>query len=144
MDKPKWWPVLIAGTVTGVVSETLHFTFGAVLFRAEVEDAFIAAGGRLPEAPSLVLQLITVGLLIGVVTVWLYAELVSRNRGGLRTALDVALMVWFLCSFVPSHTFLVSGIFPPAVLFTAMVWSLLAFCTATTLGSSLYDRLRRR
>lgn len=131
--------VVVGGVVAGLIIKLAEFTFHGLLFRAQTEDALIEAGARMPVTAGMMMQSLIMGLLTGIVALWLYAAIARVN---VRGAINGALVVWFLTSFVPSHQMLLSGIFPPMLLFAWIGWSLIAFVLAVAIGAWVYGERR--
>ena len=79
-----------------------------------------------------------VGLLEGIIGLWLYAALTSRYGMGSTTAGKTGLVVWALVSGLPNLMWLPSGLLPARLMTFGMVVDFIAILLGITMGSLLY------
>lgn len=104
--------------------------------------AWLEALGRPAPGEEVAVFAIAMSVGVGVVAVWLYAAVRSRYGAGPRTALRVALAVWFLGCLVPETGMLAMGIRPANLYWPSIVLSLVSVVLATLAGARLYREAR--
>ncbi|MCZ6824168.1 MAG: hypothetical protein O7E50_00600, partial [Gemmatimonadetes bacterium] len=84
------------------------------------------------------IMLVLMTLVLGFISVWLYAAIRPRFGPGPRTAVYAAFLVWFLVSVVPTVYNSLAPLFPPSLMMTASVFALFELPIATVAGAWLY------
>ena len=79
-----------------------------------------------------------VGLLEGIIGVWLYAALVSRYGTGSTTAGKAGLVVWALVSGLPGLMWLPAGLLPGRLMTFGVIVDFIAILLGITMGALLY------
>ncbi|MFT3917195.1 MAG: hypothetical protein QM704_24835 [Anaeromyxobacteraceae bacterium] len=97
-----------------------------------------AARGVPPMGPGAMAFFFVFSLSLGVLVVWLYAALLPRFGPGPRTALLVAMILWFLTSFSSSAANVAYGFMPLGLTVVGMTWGLAELVLAALVGTRLY------
>lgn len=125
--------VLIGGIVAGVLYNIGGVTIAAVL---DLAAAFERLGVE-PSAGVAMLH-VTLRLIFGLVSVFLYAAIRPRFGPGPAAAVFVGVLLW-LTAYVPSTIVLMElGVFTTAQAAGGIAWGLLEACLATVVGAWLY------
>ncbi len=128
--------VVGGGLVAGLV-----ICASAALMVPVVGDEMAAAQAALgvpPMGPGAMAFFFAFSLSLGLLVVWLYAALLPRFGPGPRTALLVAVLLWFLTSFSSSAANLAYGFMPLGLTVVGMVWGLAELVVAALVGTRLY------
>lgn len=94
MGKINWGRVFVCGLVTGFVL----FAVGGVIFTVRLAyfDAEMSELG--PGAPFSIFLVLVLNLVVGIVTIWLYAAIRPRYGPGPKTAAVAGFAVWLIFS----------------------------------------------
>ena len=138
MGRINWGRVFVCGLLTGVVG----LVFGLLIFTVWGSD-FVAAMltlGRpiaLPKTGWQIFSIIVLNLVLGIVTIWLYAAIRPRYGPGPKTA-AVAGFAMFLILSLADAFFMTLGLLPVKVLLAPMYAALVGIVAATEVGAWLY------
>jgi hypothetical protein len=117
--------VLLGGIVAGIVSDALGYLVDGVLLDSRWSDGMLALGHS-EFSPYQWIWFNVLGLLGGIVLIWLYAAIRPRFGGGVGTAIMAGVAVWVVGSLIPNLSFMwFGGLFSK---------HLTAFTTAGALG----------
>jgi hypothetical protein len=97
--------VILAGIVAGIVSDAIGFLVDGVLL-APRWAAGMADLGRLEFTTDQMIQFNLLGLVSGIVLIWIYAAIRPRFGAGPKTAILAGLAVWVVGSLVPNLGFM--------------------------------------
>jgi hypothetical protein len=79
------------------------------------------------------------GIVGGIVAVWLYAAIRPRFGAGLATAIRAGVVVWFLGTLLPNATFMyVGGLFSKHLALYTTLGGLVEVVVGTIAGAALY------
>lgn len=78
------------------------------------------------------------GILTGIVTIWLYAAARPRYGAGAGTAVIIAIGVWILGYAIPDIGIAGQGLFSMRLMCTEAVVGLVEVIVATVVGAALY------
>jgi hypothetical protein len=137
MNKINFGRVIIGGLLAGVVINLGEFIFQGVLFGEENNQA-MAALGKPPVDPRMVLWFVLFGFGLGITLVWLYAAIRPRLGPGVQTAICAALAVWGLAYLYPNLFFIILDLFPRRLVVLGTVWGLFEIAIAGVAGAWLY------
>jgi hypothetical protein len=137
-----WSRILLGGLLAGLVIDSGEY----LLHKMVLADDWKAAMGALKLTPSQVpgefLALTVAGLLLGALTVWLYAAILPRYGPVARTALVAALAVWIPGYLLVLLATFVLGILPAVIVFFSMAGGLAELICAALLGRLVYADAR--
>jgi hypothetical protein len=94
-------------------------------------------GVRLEAGPAAFLPIFW-SLVIGVLSIWLYAAIRPRYGPGAKTALRAALAVWAFTTVTFAIAMASLGLFPARLMGYATAWSLVEVIVAILVGAWLY------
>ena len=97
--------VFLAGIVAGIVSDVLGYLVDGVLLAPRWADG-MAALGRPAFTPGQIVQFNALGLIGGIVLIWLYAAIRPRFGAGVGTAVIAGVAVWVIGSLIPNLGFM--------------------------------------
>ena len=128
--------VVLGGVVAAVVVNAAEGLF-ALLMKSEWEEAIRRLGLRLETGPAAYLPFAW-SIVIGVLTIWLYAAIRPRYGPGVKTAVRAALAVWAFGSATFALAMGSLGLFPARLMTYVALWSLAEVTVAVMIGAALY------
>ncbi len=123
---------LVAGIVL-ILMEAVLMTF----LRPTWLDLVRQMGGQMPGAIASVGYAVIL-LVLGIVTIWLYAAIRARYGPGPRTAARAGLAVWIIGWGVGFGSAVTLGIFPAGFVAIVLGWGLLECLAAALAGGVVY------
>jgi len=129
--------LFLGGLVAGVVLNIQEYVVNGIVLKDEWEAAMKTAGLQ-TYSTSGIIMLVLMTLVLGFISVWLYAAIRPRFGPGPRTAVYAAFLVWLLVWVVPTVYNSLAPIFPPGLMMTASVFALFELPIATVAGAWLY------
>lgn len=138
MKKINTGRVLLGGIVAAVIIDLIEGVMNGVVLKNDWAAAMQALGksGEVTGAAIGLYNL--VGVLEGIIGVWLYAALVSRYGTGSTTAGKTGLVVWALVSALPGLLMLPSGLIPGRLMTFGVVVDFISILLGVTMGALLY------
>lgn len=138
MGKINFGRVILGGIVAGLVADLLSYIFDGLLL-APGWAAANHALGKTAFTSAQVLGFNLLGLVSGVLTIWLYAAAKPRLGSRYRTAVNIAFAVWMLACVIPNAAMMyVTALYPhPLVVFTTL-GGLVEIFAGTFAGAMLY------
>ncbi len=129
--------VIVGGLVAGLIINVSEYilnepVLGADMTAALTDHNLPAVGG------GAIAVFVTMGFLVGLVLVWLYAAIRPRLGAGPKTAAIAAIVVWFLNYFSGALTIGALGLFPAKLILVSLVWGLVELLVAALVGGMLY------
>ena len=131
-----WNRVVVGGLVSGLVLNLGEFAIEP-LMGPQMENFLRRLSLPVPTEGAM-LALAAFAMVLGVVSVWLYAALTSRFGAGMRTAAVTGVLVWVLSCFFPNITIYFIGLFDAKMFWYASVWPLIETVLATMAGAKVY------
>lgn len=125
----------------GVAAGILIWVFegvASVLYMGEVEAALAAHNLSMEMSAGMFLLTITVSLLVGLTLVFFYAAARPRFGPGPRTAVIVAVALWFGSYLISLLGYGMLGLFPGGLLVMWAVVGLIELILASLLGGWVY------
>jgi hypothetical protein len=120
--------VLLGGIVAGIVSDALGYLVDGILLEPRWTDGMLALGHS-EFSPDQWIWFNLLGILGGIVLIWIYAAIRPRFGAGVGTALLAGLAVWVVGALIPNLSFMwFGGLFAK---------HLTAYTTAGALGEIL-------
>ena len=93
--------VILGGIVAGIVGDLLDYLVDGVLL-GKMWNGQLATWGRPPFSGSQILWLQLFGIIMGLVTIWIYAAIRPRFGPGVKTAIYAAVAVWIVSTPIPN------------------------------------------
>ena len=104
--------VILGGLVAGIVGNVLGYLVDGVILAPQWAEGMKALG-KGEFSVNQMLAFIALGLVSGVITVWLYAAIRPRYGAGPRTAALAGLAVWVIGALLPNASLMwITGLFP--------------------------------
>lgn len=129
--------VLKGGLVAGLIMNVGEFILNVPIAGAQM-DAEFAARNLPPVAGSQIAVFVGLTLLLGFMTVWLYAAIRPRFGAGPKTAIGAGLVVWALSYLYMGLTMGVLGINSMGIVVLGIVWTAIEMIVASAIGAYLY------
>ncbi len=129
--------LFLSGLVAGVVLNIEEYLVNGIVLKDEWEAAMKTAGLE-TYSTSGIIMLVLMTLVLGFISVWVYAAIRPRFGPGPRTAVYAAFLVWLLVSVVPTVYNTLAPIFPASLMMTASVFAVFELPIATVAGAWLY------
>lgn len=138
MGKINLGRLLLAGIVAGIVSDVLGYLVDGVLLAQRWSDEILSLGK--PEFGTMQIVWFNVlGLVAGILLIWVYAAIRPRFGAGIGTALIAGVVVWLIGSLIPNLGFMwVSGIFTKHLTAYTTAGNLVEVLAGAVAGAALY------
>lgn len=138
MGKMNMGRVVLGGIVAGIVADFLAFCIEGMLL-GQRWAAGMTALGRHPFSIKQVMAFNVLGLITGIVAVWLYAAIRPRFGAGVKTAITAGLVVWILGYLVPNLALMyVPHLFSRHLTLYTTLGGLVEIVVATVAGAAVY------
>jgi hypothetical protein len=108
MSKLNFRRWLLAGLVAGVIADILGFLIDGVWLKPAWQSGMQSLGLS-GFAPSAFAWTNVLGVVSGLLAMWIYVGIRPRFGPGLNTAFKAAVVVWVIGSLIPNLTFMVFG-----------------------------------
>ena len=130
--------LLLAGIVAGIVSDALGYLVDGVLLAQRWSDEMLALG-RSEFSPTQIVYFNVLGLIGGLVLMWIYVAIRPRFGGGVMTALMAGLAVWVIGALIPNLSFMwAAGLFSKHLMAYTTAGALGEILIAAVAGAALY------
>jgi hypothetical protein len=131
--------VIVGGLVAGVVYNILGYLVDGLILEPQW-----AAGMKILGKPEVSVNQIVgfsiVGLVYGILTVWLYASIRPRYGAGPKTAICAGLGVWLIGFLLPNVSFMsVQGLFPADLTVLTTAGAIVESLAAALAGAAIYQ-----
>ncbi len=138
MGKMNMGRVILGGLVAGIAADILgYFVDGVMLARRW--SAGMAALGKGGFTPSQMVWFQVLGLVTGIVAVWIYAAIRPRFGAGVKTALYAGIAVWIVSYLVPNAGFMyVPHLFTRHLTLYTTLGGFVEIVIGTVIGAALY------
>ena len=137
MSQINYGGVLKGGLVAGLIINISEFILNVPVAGAQM-DAELAALDLPAVGGGAVAVFVTMGFVVGILTVWLYAAIRPRLGPGPKTAVCAGSLVWSLTYLYSSIAFGVLGINSMSLVVLVIVWTLVEMIVASAVGGYLY------
>jgi hypothetical protein len=105
MNFRRW---LLAGLVTGIIMDILGYLIDG-LWLKQAWQSGMQSLGLSGFAPSVWAWFLVLGVVNGLLAMWVYCGIRPRFGPGLNTAFKAALVYWIIGSLIPNISFMVFG-----------------------------------
>jgi hypothetical protein len=131
--------VLLAGLVAGLVSDALGYLVDGILLAPRWSEGMLALG-RSEFSPNQWIWFNLLGLVGGIVLIWIYAAIRPRFGAGAGTAILAGLAVWVVGSLIPNLSFMwFGGLFPKHLTMYTTSGALIEILAGALAGAALYS-----
>ncbi|HTV06863.1 MAG TPA: hypothetical protein VME86_15950 [Acidobacteriaceae bacterium] len=138
MGKMNVGRVILGGLVAGIVADILGYLVDGVML-ANRWAAGMAALGKRAFAPGQMVWFEVLGIVTGVVAVWMYAAIRPRFGAGVKTAIYAGVAVWILGWLVPNAGFMyVPHLFSAHLTLYTTLGGIVEIVIGTIAGAALY------
>ncbi|MHB1937779.1 MAG: hypothetical protein ACYCOR_14490 [Acidobacteriaceae bacterium] len=130
--------VILGGIVAGIVLDVLGYLVDGVLLAPRWADGMKALG-HANFSSSAVIGFNVLGIVTGIVTIWIYAAIRPRFGAGVKTAICAGLAVWVVGALVPNASFMcVSGLFSHHLMAYTTLGAVVELVVSAIAGAALY------
>jgi len=138
MSQISYAGVLKGGVVAALIMNISEFVLNVPIAGAQM-DRELVAHNLPPVGAGAIVVFTTLTLLLGFLTVWLYAAIRPRLGPGPRTAMIAGLVVWATTYLYSSIAFAVLGINSMGLVVLVIVWTLIEMIVASAAGAYFYN-----
>jgi len=138
MGKINMGRVILAGLVAGIVADFLGFLVDGILLAPQWAVGMQNLGhGAFPVSAWIAFNML--GLIGGIVTIWIYAGIRPRFGAGMGTAVRAGVVAWILSSMIPNLSFMwVAQLFGRHLTVYTTAGALVEIVVGTIAGAALY------
>ena len=130
--------VILGGIVAGIVSDILGYLVDGVILAPQWADGMKALG-RTEFSATQNVAFNIVGLVYGILMVWLYAAIRPRYGAGPKTAVLAGLAIWAAGVLLPNAAFMwAAGLFPANLTVMTTTAAIVELVVAALAGAALY------
>ncbi|MGH9369134.1 MAG: hypothetical protein ACRD3M_15845 [Thermoanaerobaculia bacterium] len=129
--------VVLGGVVAAVIVNLGEGLFG-FLMKKDYEAAMQALNVRMEANVAMFLPILW-SLVVGILSIWLYAAIRPRYGPGRATAVRAALAVWAFTTVTFAIAMTCLGLFPAKLMAISTAWSLGEVIVAVLVGAWLYQ-----
>jgi hypothetical protein len=138
MGKINFGRVILGGIVAGVVADLLDFLVDNLWLGKSWADGMVLLGHD-GFSSNMWIGFDILGIITGIVAIWLYAAIRPRFGAGLPTAIRAGVAVWILGVLVPNASFMyVGGLFSRHLTLYTTLGGLVEVVVGTIAGAALY------
>lgn len=130
--------VILGGIVAGIVVDVLAYIVDGVLL-APQWAAGMKALGHTDFSSSEIIGFNVLGLVTGLVLIWIYAAIRPRFGAGVQTAIYAGVAVWVVGALIPNLTFMcVAGLFSHRLMAYTTLGGVVEIVVGAITGAALY------
>jgi hypothetical protein len=130
--------LILGGIVAGIAIDLLDYFVDGIWLAPRWADG-MARLGRTGFSPVQIILLNVIGLLTGIVAIWVYVAIRPRFGAGIKTAVYAGLAVWLLTVLFPNAAFMhVMHLFPNHLTLYTTLGGLVEAVVGTVAGASVY------
>jgi len=130
--------VILGGIVAGIVVDVLSYLVDGILLAHRWALGMAALGHRGPM-PNLWIGFDLLGIVGGIVLIWVYASIRPRLGAGVKTAVCAGVAVWILGTLIPNLSFMVvTGLFAKHLALYTTLGGLVEVLAGAIAGAALY------
>jgi hypothetical protein len=93
--------LILGGIVAGIVGDVLDYPVDGI-WLAPMWKGQLAAWGLGPFTGGQLAFFMTLGILVGLVSIWIYAGIRPRFGPGVKTAIYAGIAVWVISTLIPN------------------------------------------
>lgn len=138
MQGINWTRVLLGGIAAGIIIDVIEFLLHGVVLASDWRQAMANLGRPMQETVGDMVFYVLLGLIYGILAVWLYAAIRPRYGAGPLTALVAGFALWLLAYLLPTLSWMALNLFPGRLLAIALLVGLVEILIATLAGAWLY------
>ncbi|HEY6448887.1 MAG TPA: hypothetical protein VIY53_20700 [Acidobacteriaceae bacterium] len=130
---------LLGGLVAGVVIDIIGFIVDGLWLKPAWQSGVMTSLGLSGFTPSTWAWFNVLGIIEGLLALWVYAAIRNRFGPGVNTAFKAAVVTWAIGSLLPNLSFMVyGGIFSKQVAAYTALGAFVELVIGTIAGAALY------
>jgi hypothetical protein len=130
--------LILGGIVAGIAIDLIDYFVDGVWLAQRWADG-MALLGRPAFSQTQIILFNVIGLLTGIVAIWVYAAIRPRFGAGVKTAIIAGLAVWVLSTLLPNVAFMhVGHLFSNHLTLYTTLGGLVEVVFGTVAGASVY------
>lgn len=129
--------VMLGGLAAGLIINIGETILNVALAGEELAQA-LQARNLPPVGGAAIGYFVVMCFVLGVLMVWTYAAIRPRFGPGVKTAVIVAVLAWFMTLVWSGGAQVAMGIMPLSLTIFGLVWGLVEFIIASLVGAKLY------
>lgn len=138
MGKINLGRVILGGIAAGIVADALGYAVDGVLLAPRWADG-MAKLGRFGFSQNMWLWFDLLGIIGGIVMIWIYAAIRPRLGPGVKTAIYAGVVVWMIGTLLPNVSFMcVAGLFSRHLTLYTTAGGLVEVVAGAVVGAALY------
>lgn len=126
----------------GGLAAALVMTVGEIgiepLMGSTVDRFFARLGLPMPGESATIILVLSL-IVLGWISVCMYAEFAIRSGSGAKTAAQTGVLVWTLSCLLPNVVMFAYGVVDAGFFWFASVWPLVETVVATVVGAAVHD-----
>jgi hypothetical protein len=134
--------VISSGLVSGLLINLSAISMVPVV--GNEMDMVLAGRGLPPLSHVAMFYFCVISFISGVSLVWLYALVKDQIGAGIKTAITVSLVFWFMTYFLSNVSLVVYGFMPVRLTVIGTAWGLGELLLAGIVGSKLYKEVKQK
>ena len=132
--------VITSGLISGLVMSLSAISMVPVV--GNEMDVVLASRGLPPLSNLAMVFFCSLSFIRGISLVWLYALVKEHFGSGIKTALKVSFIFWFVTYFIDNASLLAYGFMPVKLTVIGTIWGLGELLLAGIVGSKLYKDVK--
>ena len=138
MGKINLGRVILGGLVAGIVSDILGFLVDGVLLAPRWNEGMTELG-HTDFSSSMLIWFNVLGIVTGIVLIWIYVAIRPRFGAGVHTAIYAGVAVWIAGVLIPNLSFMwVAQLFSRHLTVYTTAGGLVEIVVGTIAGAALY------
>ncbi len=130
---------LLGGIVGGIVGDIIGYLVDGVLLAPRWADGMTALGHSGTFTSHQLIWFNVLGIVSGLLAMWIYAAIRPRFGAGVMTAIYAGLAAWILAVVIPNSGFMcVDGLFSKHLALYTTIGGLFEYVIGTIVGAWLY------
>jgi hypothetical protein len=130
--------LILGGIVAGIVGDVLGYLVDGVLLAQKWSDEMLALN-KSEFSTTQLIEFNLIGLVFGVLSVWIYVSMRSRFGAGLKTAIYAGVTAWAIGTLLPNASFMcVADLFSKHLTLYTTLGGLVEVVVGTIAGAALY------
>ncbi len=138
MGKINLGRVILGGIIAGIVADVLGYLVDGMLLAPTWNEQMMKLGHPSFSSTQLI-EFNLLGLVCGIVLIWIYAAIRPRFGAGVKTAICAGVAVWVVGVLIPNLSFMwVMGFFGRRLTAYTTLGSLVEIVVGAIAGAALY------
>ena len=138
MSKINLGRVLLGGIVAGIVADIIDIPIDGMWLAPRWSFDMTRHGLAAAFSMKQLIAFNLIGIVGGIVTIWVYAAIRPRFGAGVKTAIHAGIVVWFLAALLPNLSFYVIHLLSRGLTLYTTLGALVEIVVGTVAGAALY------